>query len=257
MEQEKAEADRLDLLLAQHIGQADSPYCDACNTFVEEFFEGWLRMLKAQNDKVEVKDGGSSAPALTYNDETEAAVQSFCKNQTNSRIAKKNLFAAHINPACERIMLGHKREIVGKFLATELAGRLLPDKKDVVCHDMANACPNSKGAVLANECQFCQATMQDMAFEMRRRQSVNQAKAERHVRDVLESLCMYTYYRHRAKGSDLQEACDDLVDEYEQGIVTEVLRGLDGTKSWRDVEHAVCVGMTDMCSDKVFRKDEL
>ena len=45
------------------------------HSFVEEFFEGWLRMLKAQNNKVEVKDGGSSAPALTYNDETEAAVR--------------------------------------------------------------------------------------------------------------------------------------------------------------------------------------
>eukprot|EP00959_Pyramimonas_sp_CCMP1952_P251995 5265307-Pyramimonas_sp.AAC.1 len=74
LEQQKEEAHKLDLLLAQRIGQSDSPYCDACNTFVEEFYEGWLRMLKAQNDKVEVKDGGSSAPALTYNDETEAAV---------------------------------------------------------------------------------------------------------------------------------------------------------------------------------------
>ena len=62
------------------------------------------------------------------------------------------------------------------------------------------------------------AVMQDMAFEMRRRQSVNQAKAERHVRDVLDSLCMYTYYRHRARGSDLQEACDDMVEDYEQVI---------------------------------------
>eukprot|EP00976_Prorocentrum_cordatum_P115111 1195957-Prorocentrum_minimum.AAC.6 len=184
-------------------------------------------------------------------------VQTFCQNQTNSRIAKKNMFAPHINPACERIMLGYKREIVGKFLATELSGRVIPDKKDSMCHDMVKACPKSNGIVLTNQCQFCRASMKDMAFEMRRRQSVNQAKAERHVRDVLETVCMYTYYRHRAKGSALQEACDDLVDEYETGIVTEVLQGLNGAQSWKDVEHAVCVDMTDMCSDAVFRKDEL
>ena len=34
------------------------------------------------------------------------------------------------------------------------------------------------------------------------------------VRDVLQRVCAYTYYRHRQKGGDLQEACDDLVDEH-------------------------------------------
>jgi hypothetical protein len=41
---------------------------------VEEFYEAWLLSLKGQNDKVQTKDGGSSAPSLTYNDETEAMV---------------------------------------------------------------------------------------------------------------------------------------------------------------------------------------
>jgi hypothetical protein len=36
----------------------------------------------------------------------EATVQAFCVNKTVSRIPRNGHFAAHVQPACERIMLG-------------------------------------------------------------------------------------------------------------------------------------------------------
>ena len=55
LEQEKAEADRLDLLLAQRIGHADSPYCDACNTCViislNTFYQHLVQSLVDQSLK--------------------------------------------------------------------------------------------------------------------------------------------------------------------------------------------------------------
>jgi len=257
MKQEEEETNDADLILAHRIGEADSPYCDACNTVVEEFYEAWLLSLKGQNDKVQTKDGGSSAPSLTYNDETEAMVQSFCTNATVSRISRKNIYKSHVKPACERIMLGHKREIVGKFLATELHGRAVPDKKDFICNGMVAVCPSSKGNVVGGECQMCRATMQDIAYEVRRGHLANQAKAERQVRDVLQRVCAYTYYRHRQKGGDLQEACDDLVDEHTNRIVKEVLGGISGENSWKEIERTICVDVAGKCPAAIFRKDEL
>jgi hypothetical protein len=37
MKQEEEETNHADLVLAHHIGEADSPYCDACNTCVALF----------------------------------------------------------------------------------------------------------------------------------------------------------------------------------------------------------------------------
>jgi len=130
--------------------------------------------------------------------------QAFCINKTVSRIPRST-FASHVQPACERIMLGappsplwlglhspiycfgwvyrpslhersfgllnhlaltrrtghtsqpaHKREIVGKFLGTELSGRTLPDKKDAICADMVHACPRHDERQLSSACDFCQ-----------------------------------------------------------------------------------------------------
>lgn len=49
----------------------------------------------------------------------------------------------------------HKREIVGKFLGTELNGRTLPDKKDAICADMVHACPKHDERELSSACDFC------------------------------------------------------------------------------------------------------
>ena len=38
-------ASDVDLLLASRFGAAGSPFCDACVTFMEEFYEGWLAFM--------------------------------------------------------------------------------------------------------------------------------------------------------------------------------------------------------------------
>lgn len=89
------DASAVDSVLAERFGQRTSPYCDACETFVEEFFESWVVMLQKQNDKVETKNGGSSAPALTYNDEVEATVQVCRRHNPPLRTPEESLGLTH------------------------------------------------------------------------------------------------------------------------------------------------------------------
>lgn len=56
---------------------SDFIWGDLLVRYVEEFFESWIVMLQQQQDKVTTQDGGSRAPALTYNDDTELMVRAW------------------------------------------------------------------------------------------------------------------------------------------------------------------------------------
>ena len=40
------------------------------------------------------------------------------------------MYRPHVRAACDRIMKAHKRELVGIFLSAEVAGKIVPEKKD-------------------------------------------------------------------------------------------------------------------------------
>eukprot|EP00238_Polyblepharides_amylifera_P010784 CAMPEP_0196582826 /NCGR_PEP_ID=MMETSP1081-20130531/40880_1 /TAXON_ID=36882 /ORGANISM="Pyramimonas amylifera, Strain CCMP720" /LENGTH=407 /DNA_ID=CAMNT_0041903523 /DNA_START=72 /DNA_END=1295 /DNA_ORIENTATION=+ len=259
LEHESAEQEKsrqVDVILSQRAGEKDSPFCDACNVFVEQFYETWVMMLKEQEQKVETKDGGSSMPALTYNDDVEAKVQSFCTNRTTSKIAVPLTYADHVQPACERIMLGHKREIVGKFLGSALQGRIILDKKDEVCADMVEACPHSQGETLQGECSFCKAVVEDIAFEIRSKTKIPANKIEYAVHRKLEQVCIRTYYRHRFRASSLQEFCEELIDDHTKAIGDLVIQAVENKISWIEVERGVCVEAAQLCPISMYSKDE-
>ena len=66
-----------DALLARDLGSPTSPFCDACRTVVEEFYDAWVFYMgyASNKDQVEQKAGGSQAPAVTYDEETDSMVQ--------------------------------------------------------------------------------------------------------------------------------------------------------------------------------------
>jgi len=59
-----------------------------------------------------------------------------------------------------------------------------------------------------------QASVQDIAFEVRRRSTIPAVSLEKQMYEFMSWICMRTYYRHRFKGADLQEFCDDMMDEH-------------------------------------------
>mmetsp|Transcript_70222 Transcript_70222/g.222650 ORF Transcript_70222/g.222650 Transcript_70222/m.222650 type:complete len:358 (+) Transcript_70222:203-1276(+) len=139
-------------------------FCDACHTFVEEFFEGWIGHMEArrkQNDNIEAS--GQAPPSLTYDDESEDFVQNFCSGE---RIGNFK-WAPHIKAGCEKIMANSKREIVGEWLSTEMDPRVMPEKKDKVCNVLNKACPPVPPAP-KGECEQCLAAVEDVAFSFRR-----------------------------------------------------------------------------------------
>lgn len=226
--------------------------CDACEAFVEKFFEGWVKTMMHQqrSGKVEQKDGGSRMPAITYNDETEAYVQGFCRNRTSSAFTAPSA-AQHLLPGCERIMLARKREIVGRFLSAELAGRNLPAEKDKICGEWLKSC-DTPAYEVRKPCEACRATVGTLAFERRLLAPASKEVITKHIRNSLDALCTRMSMRHTGKWSLMQETCDDLMDEYGEALVDFAVSGAVE----RDFAQELCVERAGLC-DKLPARDEL
>jgi FK506-binding protein 2 len=254
-------------ILAVRMGARDSPYCDACSTVLEEFYGSWVTTMMRQVNKAEARGGGSAPPAVTYNDDTEAMVQSFCTNRSVSQInAQPPVYVAHVKQACERIMKMKKRELVGQFLSAELDGRILPEKNAVICGEWLGACPRKgRGKNAGGKCGVCRLMVEDLAFEIRRSAppTVSGKDAVRtRVRSHLEHVCQNAYYRRPLKRDDV-DLCEDLVDDHRELILDTYIGGGGGVGggigggganegggsagAWLEVARKVCVEEAEVC----------
>ena len=211
-------------ILSVRMGQRDSPYCDACSTVLEEFYGSWVTTMMKQVNQAESRGGGSAPPAVTYNDDTEAMVQSFCFNRSVSQInAAPPVYAPHVKTACERIMKLRKRELVGQFLSAELDGRILPEKNAVVCGEWLGACPRRpRSKNTGGKCGVCRLMVEDLAFETRRAAGLGPGASKDAVRTKVasqfEHVCQNAYYRRPLKRDDV-DTCEDLIDDHRELIL--------------------------------------
>ena len=252
-------------ILAIRMGQRDSPYCDACSTVLEEFYGSWVTTMMKQVNSAEARGGGSAPPAVTYNDDTEAMVQSFCTNRSVSQInSAPPVYVPHVKLACERIMKLRKRELVGQFLSAELDGRILPEKNAVVCGEWLGACPRqARGKNTGGKCGVCRLMVEDLAFETRRSffasSSVSKdATVRTRVGSHLEHVCQNAYYRRPLKRDDV-DVCEDLVDDHRELILDTYVKagggvglgdssgGTSGAAAWLEVARKVCVEEAELC----------
>jgi hypothetical protein len=174
---------------------------------------------------------------VTYNDDTEAMVQSFCTNRSVSQInTAPPVYAAHVKVACERIMKLRKRELVGQFLSAELDGRILPQKNAVICGEWLGACPmQARGKNTGGKCGVCRLMVEDLAFETRRAapllvsasasaSGAGRDAARTRMRSHLEHVCQNAYYRRPLKRDDV-DLCEDLVDDHRELILDTYFEG--------------------------------
>mmetsp|Transcript_70221 Transcript_70221/g.222645 ORF Transcript_70221/g.222645 Transcript_70221/m.222645 type:complete len:375 (+) Transcript_70221:203-1327(+) len=213
-------------------------FCDACHTFVEEFFEGWIGHMEArrkQNDNIEAS--GQAPPSLTYDDESEDFVQNFCSGE---RIGNFK-WAPHIKAGCEKIMANSKREIVGEWLSTEMDPRVMPEKKDKVCNVLNKACPPVPPAP-KGECEQCLAAVEDVAFSFRRLRHAHGKAPKDVVVDVLDDVCVRSWYRHYKPQAQVN-ACEDLLDEHSKTIFDHVSRG----EPWGVLRRKLCIEQAGVC----------
>ena len=243
-----------DDILAVRMGQRDSPYCDACTTVLEEFYGSWVTSMMKQVNQAEARGGGSAPPAVTYNDDTEAMVQSFCVNRSVSQInAAPPVYAPHVKTACERVMKLRKRELVGQFLSAELDGRILPEKNAVVCGEWLGACPRRpRSKNTEGKCGVCRLMVEDLAFETRRAAAgpgqgftggvggatgavpMSKGAVRTKVDAQFDHVCQNAYYRRPLKRDDV-DLCEDLVDDHRELILDTYVEAGGGVGTMIDV----------------------
>jgi hypothetical protein len=106
---------------------------------------------------------------------------------------------------------------------------------------------------------------------------------EKHAYHVLSYVCSRGYYRHRFKSgsyqvwgftpssysdrlwslmkkpslppSPIQEACDDLVDDYSKPMAALLVKAMAGQVDWDEMERTVCVDTADSCSASHYRTE--
>ena len=235
-------------------------YCNACHTLVELFFVKWIETIAEQERKnnVNPNDGGKKMPAVTYNDDVEAMLQGFC---TSDAVLRPG-WGDHIRPACDTIMLGHKREFVAKFMSVEAHPRLVPSVKNEVCGTgMVQACGAAidDAGVPSGACAQCKLVVGDVAFELQQRERLVDAGEKRRrklAKEVVDNVCNKLEIRH-FKGYKLSELCNDLVDDHAGAIVDAGVEML-GTGATSEAGSAarlhadVCVRAAGLCG-----RDEL
>mmetsp|Transcript_31888 Transcript_31888/g.90567 ORF Transcript_31888/g.90567 Transcript_31888/m.90567 type:complete len:395 (+) Transcript_31888:233-1417(+) len=226
----------------------ESEYCDGCLLVVEHFYERWTETMTKQLSQAKQTPGGDKPPAITYNEDTEAMVQGFC----SSKAIRNNLVAPFVGPACEEIMKGWKRDLVGKFLSEHVQPTMVPKKKEEVCRDMVGACPSVVDTPPSGDCQRCKVAMDSLAFDLRTQGPLRRAKgAARQAWDTLDYACMKLHYRV-PKAGKTQELCEDIVDEHGSEIVSSIEKG----EPWPELRSRVCGTLTALCKANQLR-DEL
>jgi len=229
---------------------ASTQYCDSCLLLVERFYEQWTdTVAKQMQKKKKVEQAvGDKPPALTYDEDSEAMVQGFC----NSRQVSDGRNPTFLKGACNDLMKGHKREIVGVFLSSTLDRTLLPEKKAKICRDLSQACPAVMEAPPSSKCGRCKAFVDTLAFDLRMQGPLDQAKGlKRQLWDTFEHFCTKMQYRI-PKSDKTQELCEDIVDDHGHELEKALKRGDD----WPAIRELMCSKLDRHCKTEQLR-DEL
>jgi len=238
-------------------------YCNSCHTIVELFYAKWLETITDQEKKrnVESNQGGRGSPAVTYNDDVENMLQTFCDSDAITRAG----WGEHLRPSCTKLMLGHKREFVAKYMSVEARPQIVPKIKNEVCGEkMVQACKPGRTidetGVPKNECQQCRLVVGDVVYELQQRERLEHAGDARRrklAKEVVESICTKLDFRH-FKAYRLQEFCTDFIDDHGTALIDEGVRML-ATGDAYDASAAQRMS-SDLCGARaagVCAKDEL
>lgn len=266
--------DYIAMLIA--LEEAAGGKCDACKTFVELLTEE----LKEMGRKHAKQDGndqfGQAKKSMHVDGDMESALlQSLCKG------AAYLPYADHIKKGCADLLNANGTHILRVFSGGKLRAEDTVNRKHTICAEMMQVCPVVKPPKKVSKCRACAEAMQDLHFLLRRSINLLWSKttdgpnghsspalrdakgiqhrfSRKHIIIEIQELCYDMENRHPpAVAAEVQEVCEQLVEDYQEDIVKYFAPYQQGSAIGHqhpNPARAVCVESAKMCKPNQFDK---
>jgi len=243
--------------------------CDGCKTLVEHTHT-YLKELS-----IAARPWGQDATG-----KEKVTVDEQIQNEVVTKVCRSSRFMEYndkVQGFCQEQLGGpNKRAVLRAWESVKLEDQFIPDRKRKVCTQMLQVCPAhaSTAQPRPSRCRTCMEIFQTLDLMLRRDSqhirldaadpmAINKGRKKRadgyggslHVAVRMEELC--TELPKHFQGAvleDVQEACDELVEEY-SGELKSAFSTFERGSDYGIPARTVCVDVAEMCSDSEFNAE--
>merc|ERR1712093_107198 len=254
--------------LVYWLNQGAGHVCDACKFMIEEMQR---TVLVLANEKIKARDTegknfqGGAGHQIKMDEEMKAKVRKSCDNP-NYHTANEDM-----RKWCHTTMAGkHSLAVVNSLMTGSFGLEDLLARQEAVCGHIVKVCPaKPKHGHGMTSCRACAEAFQDfdqllqrdrrdidvgsmgIKAHQRRKASDRQFRGRQHIYQKSQDLCSSVNNRHPTGAATvIQEACEEVLEEHEDGVVRAFVEGSAGPPGASAQE--VCVNVAEKCTMEEF-----